>query len=252
MIRRREFIAALGGAAAWPLAARAQQPALPVIGFLSPATPAERANALPAFSKGLSELGYVEGRNVAIEFRWAQNDPRRLPELAADLVRRRVAVIAAAGGNAASAAKSLNNTIPIVFTTAFDPVKAGLVASLNRPGGNITGIASLSGEVERKKLGLIHELLPHATRFAVLDTGTTRSSGALISDLQAAADSIGVKIDVLYAHTSAEIDDAFATLVQRRVRCWFKACFSSGTAARKSLRWQRAMRFPSSTEGAPT
>jgi putative ABC transport system substrate-binding protein len=215
-IRRCELITLVGSAAAWPIAARAQQPGLPVIGHLSPATPAERANALPNFRKGLSEMGYVEGRNVAIEFRWAQNDPRRLPELAADLVRRQVAVIAAAGGNAAFAAKSLNSAIPIVFTTAFDPVEAGLVASLNRPGGNITGIASLSGEVERKKLGLIHELLPRASRFAVLDTGTARSSGAVISDLQAAADSIGVKLDVVHANTNAEIDDAFAALVQRR------------------------------------
>jgi len=171
-MRRRDFITFLGGAAAGlPLAAHAQQPALPVIGFLSPSTPGERTGDLQDFRKGLSEMGYVEGRNVAIEFRWGQNDARRLPELAADLVRRRVAVIAAASGTAAGAAKALTSTIPIVFTSAFDPVEAGLVASLNRPGGNLTGIGGLVDEIERKQLGLLHELLPRAARFAVLWNG---------------------------------------------------------------------------------
>src|SRR5215470_13813865 len=159
-MRRRDFIKIIGGAAAgWPLAAHAQQPGLPVIGFLSPSTPGERAGDLQHFSKGLREMGYVEGRNVAIEFRWAQNDERRLPELAADLVRRRVAVIAANGGIAARAAKALTSTIPIVFTAAFDPVEGGLVARLNRPDGNTTGIVFLTDEIERKQLGLLHELL---------------------------------------------------------------------------------------------
>jgi putative ABC transport system substrate-binding protein len=213
--RRRDFITLLGGAAVWPVAARAQKPALPVIGFLSPATAAERASELPGFRKGLSEMGYVEGRNVTSEFRWAQNDVRRLPELAADLIRRRVAVIVAGGGNTAQVVKSLTSTIPIVFSSAFDPVESGLVASLNRPGGNLTGLTFLAGGVERKKLGLIHELLPRATRFAILDTGRARP-GTLISDLRASAESIGVEIEVLNAGTNAEIDDAFAALVRRR------------------------------------
>jgi putative ABC transport system substrate-binding protein len=216
-LRRREFITLLGGAAAaWPLAARGQQPGLPVIGYLSGGTPGERASALLGFSKGLSEMGYVEGRNVAIEFRFAQNDPRRLPDLAADLVRRRVAVIAAVGGNAGLAAKALTSTIPIVFASAFDPVDAGLVPSLNRPGGNITGITTESGAVERKQLGLIHELLPRATRFALL---RTRGGGAgrPSVDLRAAAESIGVEIEILDAGTNAEIDQAFPDLLQKRV-----------------------------------
>jgi putative ABC transport system substrate-binding protein len=218
MIRRRDFITLLGGAAAWPLAARAQQPGLPVIGFLSPgnSAPGERASDLVGlgFRKGLSEMGYVEGRNVAIEFRAAQNDVRLLPELAADLIRRRVAVIAAAGVNAARAAKPLTSTIPIVFLSGFDPIEQGLVASLNRPGGNLTGFTFLTGEVEHKQLGLIHDLLPRATRLALL-MGRTRP-GERISGLRAAADSIGMEIEVLHAGTNAEIDEAFAAMVQKR------------------------------------
>jgi putative ABC transport system substrate-binding protein len=216
-MRRRDLLTLLGGAAAaWPLAARAQQQGLPVIGFLSPGTPGERASALPGFSKGLSEMGYVEGRNVTIEFRWAQNDARRVPELAADLVHRRVAVIAAVGGSAALAAKALTSTIPIVFTSAFDPIEQGLVASLNRPGGNLTGFSLLFGEVERKQLGLIHELLPRATRFALLRNSAGATRGTVITDLRAAAQSIGVEFEVLDAGTNAEIDAAFAAMAQRR------------------------------------
>jgi putative tryptophan/tyrosine transport system substrate-binding protein len=214
-VRRREFITGLAGVAAWPLVAQAQQPRLPVIGFLSPSTPRERVGDLQYFSKGLSEMGYVDGRNVAIEFRWAQNDARRLPELAADLVRRQVAVIAAAGGNSAGAAKALTSTIPIVFTSAFDPVEGGLVASLNRPGGNVTGVYSLTNEAEGKRLGLLHELLPRATRFAALMT-TGPSSAGIIRDLQAAAQSIGVEVEVHQPRTNAEIDATFADLVQKR------------------------------------
>jgi putative ABC transport system substrate-binding protein len=214
-MKRRDFISLLGGVAAWPMVARGQQPGLPVIGYLTGGTPGERASALPGFSKGLSEMGYVDGRNVAIEFRWAQNDPRRLPELAADLVRRRVAVIAASGGNAGLAAKALTGTIPIVFASAFDPVEQGLVTSLNRPGGNVTGVAMLNGEVERKQLGLIHDLLPRATRFALLRTrGAARPS--VYTGLREAAGSIGVEIDILDAGTNAEIDGAFAAMALKR------------------------------------
>ena len=217
-LRRRKFLTLLGGAAAgWPIAARAQQAAaVPVIGFLSPGTPAERASSLVSFRKGLSEMGYVEGPNLTIEFRWAQNDASRLPELAADLVRRQVAVIASAGGNATLAAKPLTSTIPIVFISAGDPVELGLVASLNRPGGNITGIDSQSGAVERKQLGFIHELLPRATRFAVLWDPATARPDTVIPDLRAAAKSIGAEIEVLYAGTRAEIDRAFASVVQKQ------------------------------------
>jgi ABC-type uncharacterized transport system substrate-binding protein len=188
VMRRREFIAGLGSAAAWPVVARAQQPGLPVIGYLSPSTPGERASDLPQFSKGLSEMGFVDGRNVAIEYHWGQNDARRLSELAADLVRRQVAVIAAVTGPSARAAKALTSTIPIVFTSAFDPVEGGLVASLNRPGGNVTGVVALTDEIGGKRLGLLHELLPRATRFAVLGPPIQRT---FIPDLQAAAQSIG-------------------------------------------------------------
>jgi putative ABC transport system substrate-binding protein len=217
-MRRRDFLTLIGGATAvWPLAARAQQAVLPVVGFLSAGTQAERASGgLPAYLKGLSEMGYVEGRNVAIEYRWGQNDARRLPDLATDLIRRRVAVIASAGGNATLVVKALTSTIPIVFQSAGDPVAVGLVASLNRPGSNVTGINSQSGAVERKQLGLIHELLPQATRFAVLWSRDAARPESVIPDLRAAAQSIGAELEVLYARTNADIDKAFTDLAQKR------------------------------------
>jgi putative ABC transport system substrate-binding protein len=198
-----------------PLAAWAQQPAMPVIGHLSFGTPGERADGLAAFRKGLSEMGYVEGRNVAIEFRWAQNDGSRLPELAADLIRRRVAVIASIGGTATHAAKALTSTIPIVFDANGDPVQNGLVASLNRPGGNVTGINTLASELGPKQLGLIHELLPRATRFAALLTNGGGGRNR-IPDLRAAAAAIGREIEFFHASTNDDIDTAFASLVEKR------------------------------------
>jgi putative tryptophan/tyrosine transport system substrate-binding protein len=215
-MRRRDFVTLLGGAAAgWPLAARAQQPAMPVIGFLYPGVPEASASQVAAFRKGLSEAGFVEGRNVAIEYRFAYDDNARLPELAADLVRRRVAVIAAPGSTAgALAAKAATTTIPIVFSTGGDPVQVGLVASLNRPGGNVTGIGSMNAELGPKRLGLLHELLPKAERFAALVSARTSLS---VPDLQAAASAIGLPIEFLPAATNRDIEMAFATLVQKRV-----------------------------------
>jgi putative ABC transport system substrate-binding protein len=218
-MRRREFITLLGGAAtAWPLAARAQQPAMPVVGFLHAGVPEANASRVAAFRGGLSQAGFVEGRNLAIEFRWAQNDNARLPELAADLVRRGVAVIATPSSAAAAlAAKAATTTIPIVFEGGADAVQAGLVASLNRPGGNITGISSMSAELEAKRLGLMHELRPAAALFAVLVNPTNSAvADATIKDAQAAAVAIGQKIEILTVSTSREIDTAFANLVQKR------------------------------------
>jgi len=184
--RRRDFVTLLGGAAAaWPLAARAQQAAIPVIGHLSLGTPAQ--SDVSAFRKGLSEMGYVEGRNLAIEFRSGQNDRGRMQELAADLVRRRVAVIAAAGTTAPLAAKALTSTIPIVFQTGIDPVQSGFVANLNRPGGNVTGINTEDSELGAKRLGLLHALLPRAERFAALMDPGSLNAGNEIADLQTAA-----------------------------------------------------------------
>jgi putative ABC transport system substrate-binding protein len=217
-IGRRELIAALGGtAAAWPLAARAQQPAMPVIGYLHSDSPQPVARLLAAFREGLGETGYAEGQNVAIEYRWAHNDLSRLPDLVADLVRRGVAVIAAPGSSAAAlAAKAATTTIPIVFSIGLDPVQLGLVTSLNRPGGNITGVNSMSNELLPKRLGLLQELLPAATRFAVLVNPKNPTTESLKKDVQAAAAAMGWQIEILTAGSDTDIDAAFVSLVQRR------------------------------------
>jgi putative ABC transport system substrate-binding protein len=219
-MKRREFIALLGGAAmAWPLAARAQQPAMPVVGYLEPGLPEAMAHRLGAFRKGLSETGYVEGQNVAIEYRWAQDEYDRLPELAADLVRRRVAVIATPGSTqGALAAKAATTAIPIVFSAGVDAVKAGLVAGLNRPGGNVTGVSSMTAELGAKQLGLLQELLPGAARFAVLaNSNNPVMAEPVIKDLRMAALAIGRQIDVFNAGTNHDIDTVFASLVQKRI-----------------------------------
>jgi putative tryptophan/tyrosine transport system substrate-binding protein len=216
-VRRREFIALLGGAAAWPLAARAQQPTIPIVGYVHPDSPQPIVGLLAAFREGLSETGYVEGQNVVIEYRWANNDLSRLPELVADLVHRRVAVIATPGSSAAAlAAKAATTKIPIVFSLGLDPVQLGLVASLSRPGGNITGVNSMSNELVAKRLGLLHELLPTATRFAVLVNPKNPTHASLTKDLEDAAAAIGQQIEFFTASTGAEIDTAFANLVERR------------------------------------
>jgi putative ABC transport system substrate-binding protein len=217
-MRRRDFITLLGGAAAaWPVAARAQQPARPVVGFLHSGAPETNPNPVSAFRKGLSEAGFVEGQNVTIEYRWGQNDYTRLPQLAADLARNRVAVIAAPNGAAAAlAAKAATTTIPIVFASSSDPVQEGLVASLNRPGGNVTGFSAMGGEITTKRLGLLHELVPGAARIAVLVNPGNPLTDPTITALRPAAASIGLQIEVFTADTSREIDTAFASLVQKR------------------------------------
>ena len=217
-MRRREFISLIGGAAAvWPLAARAQQPAMPVIGFLSGTSSKGYAPYLAAFREGLREGGFVEGQNVTIEYRWADDHYERLPELAADLVTRRVALIAAAGGSpAALAAKSATTTIPIVFQIGVDPVKAGLVSSLNQPGGNITGFANLALEVGPKRLELLHRLVPNATNIAVLVNPARSNVEAETKDMQSAANKLGLQLNVLYASTERDFDKVFATSVQLR------------------------------------
>jgi putative ABC transport system substrate-binding protein len=218
MIRRREFITLLGGAATWPVAARAQQPAMPVVGFLSSALPAPFANVVAAFRQGLSETGYVEGRNVAIEYRWAEGQYDRLPDMAADLVHRQVAIIVTSGGTVtALAAKAATTTIPIVFSTGGDPIQDVLVVSLNRPGGNLTGVNIFAGVMEAKRLGLLHELVATATTIVVLlNPNNPVTTSTQLKDVQEAARVLAQHINILQASTERDIDTAFATLAQLR------------------------------------
>jgi ABC-type uncharacterized transport system substrate-binding protein len=217
-MRRREFITLLGGAAAWPLAARAQQPTMPVIGFLDPRSPETTAGRLRAFRQGLKDTGYVEGENVANEYRWAEGQYDRLPALAAELVRRQVAVIAATGGPlSALAAKAATTTIPILFVVADDPVRLGLVANLARPGGNLTGINIFTTELVAKRLELLRELVPAATRVAVLvNPANAPNTEITLRDVEPAARAMGLQIQVLNASTSGEIDSAFASFMRER------------------------------------
>jgi len=217
-MRRRDFIKLIGGAAAaWPLAARTQQPGLPVVGFLDSKSPDDSAHMVAAFRRGLNESTFIEGQNVTIEFRWAQNQYDQLPVLAADLVRRRVDVIAATGGPAALAAKAASATIPIVFRLAADPIAAGLVPSLSRPGGNVTGVTSLNLEVGSKRLEFLHELVPTATIMAALVNPTNPTNAEILSrDLQATARLLGLQLHLLHASSDADIDAVFATLTELR------------------------------------
>jgi putative ABC transport system substrate-binding protein len=217
-VKRRTFIAGLGSAAAWPVVARAQQAAMPVIGFLSAASTDQIIkDFIVPFRQGLKESGFVEGQNVAVEYHGSENQPDRtdrLPALAADLVRRRVAVIVAQGATAVRAAKEATTAIPIVFATGADPVASGLVASLNRPGANVTGVATLQAELGPKRLQLLHELIPDAAQLGVL---AEPGNQAIITDLQAAARTLGLHLIVFEARTDSDLETAFATFSQQRV-----------------------------------
>ena len=224
-MRRRELITLLGAAAAWPLAARAQQPAMPVIGFLNAVSAAGFTERLRAFRQGLKDTGYVEGENVAIEYRWAENHIDRLPELAAELVRRQVAVITATGGSApAVAAKAATTTIPVVFGSPEDPVRLRLVASLNRPGGNLTGINFFTAELVAKQLGLLRELVPQAVRVAVLiNPANAERAESTVRETEAAARAMGLQTQIFKANSSREINAVFATFLRGRPDALFVA-----------------------------
>jgi putative ABC transport system substrate-binding protein len=214
-MRRREFISLFGAMAAWPIAVRAQHTSVPVVGFLNSASPDQYARQLSAFRQGLSEGGYVEGRNVAIEFRWAENQYDRLSALAADLVRMQVAVIAS-NNPAVFPAKAATKTIPIVFSVGFDPIASGLVASLSRPGGNITGVTTLNVELSAKRLDVLHEAVPNATTIALLINPLNPNSDTLSSELQALARSRGLRISILQARKESDLDSVFQSLAQNR------------------------------------
>jgi putative ABC transport system substrate-binding protein len=217
-VRRREFITLLGGTAAWPLAARAQQPTMPVIGYLSSLSP-DRQDSLTftrSFLKGLTETGYVEGRSIIIEYRWARGQYDQLPALVADLIGRQVSVIAAVGGSAPGlAAKAATSTIPIVFQTGSDPIKDGLVSSMNRPGGNVTGITRLGTTVEPKRLELLRELVPRATVIAFLVNPVNPAADHQLQEMREAARSLGLPLNVMKASTERELEAAVATLAQQ-------------------------------------
>ena len=238
-MRRRELTALLGGAAVapsllWPLATRAQQQAMPVVGILGISAPETIGDRLRAFRLGLKEAGYIDGENLAIDYRWTENQFDRLPELAADLVRRRVAVITTVAG-ASLAAKLATTSIPIVFIATEDPVRLGLVASLARPGGNLTGINIFSSELVAKRLELVRELLPSAARIAALVSPGGPSSEATLRDIEPAADALGLRVQVLNASTPREIDAAFATLVRERLDAVFLGADPFFTSRRVQL-----------------
>jgi putative ABC transport system substrate-binding protein len=235
-MRRREFIAALGGTAAtWPVAARAQQPPMPVIGFLNGGARDSFVPMATAFRRGLSEQGYEEGRNVAIEYRWAEGQFDRLPAMAVDLVARSATVIAAFGPPAALAAKAATSTIPIVFVTGYDPVKAGLVASLNRPGGNVTGVHVFLIGLEGKRLGLLRELVPQAALIGLLVNPRSPDSAAQSEGLHAAARAIGQQVAIVEAGSESELDAAFAALAQRQVGALVVAADQFFTVRREQI-----------------
>jgi len=216
-VNRREFFTLVGGAAAaWPLAARAQQAAMPVVGFLSSQSPATSAYLVAALRQGLNQSGFIEGQNVAMEYRWADGHYDQLPALAAELVRRPVAVIVASAPPAALAARAATSTLPIVFSGGIDPVKLGLVAGLNRPGGNITGVSQFSTALEGKRLELLHELVPHAAVIAMLVNPTFAGTDAITDDMQAAARALGLKLNVLKASSEHDLEAAVASIGQLR------------------------------------
>ena len=236
-IGRRQFISALGCAAVvWPLAVRAQQPAMPVIGFLSPGSASGDEDRVDAFRRGLAENGYVEGRNVTIEYRWADGQYDRLPALAADLVRRRVAVIAALGSSAPGrAAKAATATIPIVFQTGDDPVEEGLVASMNRPGGNITGASRMNVAIDSKRFEILHDTVPNASVIACLVNPTSPRSGSQVQQIQNSARSLGLKLQIVNASTDQDLETAFATMAQAGAAALFVAADPTMHAMREEI-----------------
>jgi putative ABC transport system substrate-binding protein len=235
-MRRREFLTLLGGAVtAWPRAARAHQAAIPVVGYLDSRVAAASSYQVEAFRRGLNEAGFVEGRNVAIEYRWAEDQYDRLPALAADLVRGGAAVIVVNNSSVVSAAKAATSTIPIVFVGGIDPVEAGFVASLNRPGGNVTGVSYISGTLNPKRLELLHELVPKPALFAVLLDPNAPSLESQLRDIEVAARALGRQILVVKAGTESEIDAAFATIVQASAGALFVAGSSLYHSRRRQL-----------------